>query len=107
MEKSSAPELKIKRGALVIDSTDNVAVALCDLKEGEDCIIRIGEKEEKITANADILFGHKIARFDLHQNERVYKYGEEIGKMKESVNQGEWIHTHNMYCERGFKKHGR
>ncbi|WP_439644859.1 UxaA family hydrolase [Aneurinibacillus tyrosinisolvens] len=92
--------------ALVIDRSDNVAVALSDMKEGDVCTVRIENRTEKITVKHNIDFGHKIALFPLKKDESVYKYGEEIGKLNTPVDRGEWIHSHNMYCERGMKDGG-
>lgn len=95
-----------RKTALVIDQHDNVAIALTDLKKGDICIVRREANEEKIEVIDDVDFGHKFALVDLSKDETVLKYGEEIGKMSESVLRGGWIHSHNMYCERGLK-HGR
>jgi altronate dehydratase small subunit len=89
--------------ALVIDPSDNAAVALCDLKMGDQCTIRMDGKVIKLEVIEDIKFGHKMALDSLAKDESVYKYGEEIGKMKEEIKKGGWIHSHNMYCERGMK----
>ncbi|MDQ0340813.1 altronate dehydratase [Caldalkalibacillus uzonensis] len=87
---------------LVIDPKDNVGVALTDIREGDTCIIRRGDIVEQMTALDNIPFGHKIALTNVEKDEPVYKYGEEIGKMKEGIKRGGWIHSHNMYCERGM-----
>ncbi|RFU62808.1 altronate dehydratase [Peribacillus saganii] len=92
-----------KKTALVIDSFDNVAVALTDLKQGEECIIRFNNREEEVTVFEDIPFGHKFAILDIDKDESVLKYGEEIGRMMVPVKKGSYIHNHNMYCERGMK----
>ncbi|WP_261131624.1 UxaA family hydrolase [Bacillus sp. Marseille-Q3570] len=97
-----ATSQKVK-SALVIHPSDNVAVALTDLKKGEPCTVRSGEDEYIITINDDIHFGHKFAISIIEENESALKYGEEIGKMSSPVQKGEWVHTHNMYCERGRK----
>ncbi|ALS23063.1 MULTISPECIES: UxaA family hydrolase [Paenibacillus] len=95
-----------EKAALVIDPKDNTAVALTDLSKGDLCIVRKENREESIVVLEDIPFGHKIALQPIGRDESVYKYGEEIGKMKVPVPKGGWIHSHNMYCERGMK-HGR
>ncbi|MCS0671320.1 UxaA family hydrolase [Cytobacillus firmus] len=95
--------INLQKAALVIDSSDNVAVALSDLKEGEECILRFNDREEKVFLLEDIAFGHKVAISDIEKDESVLKYGEEIGKMKVPVKRGAYIHNHNMYCERGLK----
>jgi altronate dehydratase small subunit len=91
------------KAALVIHPIDNVAVALCDLQAGEECVLRLGEQVSVITLLEDIQFGHKIALQHIAANGRVLKYGEEIGKMHTPVEKGGWIHTHNMFCDRGKK----
>lgn len=95
--------INLQKAALVIDSSDNVAVALADLKKGEECTLRYNDHEEKVILLEDISFGHKLAISDIENNESVLKYGEEIGKMMVPVQRGAYIHNHNMYCERGLK----
>jgi altronate dehydratase small subunit len=94
-----------EKTALVIDHADNVAVALTDLRKGDVCLVRKGDQTVRVTVLEDIPFGHKLAIKNIAKDESVLKYGEEIGKMKVSVEQGGWIHNHNMYCERGTR-HG-
>lgn len=92
--------------ALIIDDRDNVAVALADLQTGDLCIIRKGNSTEEVMVGENIPFGHKLALVNLNKDESVLKFGEEIGKMKEPVQRGSWIHSHNMICERAMR-HGR
>jgi altronate dehydratase small subunit len=92
-----------EKTALVIDSKDNVAVALTDLKVGDVCRVRNGDAVESVSLIEDVGFGHKLALQPIGLNESVLKYGEEIGKMNTPVEKGGWIHSHNMYCERGRK----
>ena len=89
--------------ALVLDKKDNVAVALNDLEPGDECTVA-GDDGQKyqVTAIEKISFGHKFALADLGPDAPVYKYGEEIGKMKTAIRKGGWIHNHNLYCERGM-----
>ncbi|KSU82128.1 altronate dehydratase small subunit [Fictibacillus enclensis] len=101
MEKIAAQR---KKSILVIDPADNVAIALKDLKKGEQCFVDGSDPPEWIPLLDDIPFGHKLAIRTMEKNESVLKYGEEIGRMKTSVNKGGWIHTHNLYCERGGGK---
>jgi len=90
--------------ALVIDPKDNVAVALTDLAAGDTCMVaESGGKKYEVTVIENIPFGHKFALTDLDQDAGVFKYGEEIGKMKVALKKGGWIHSHNMYCDRGMK----
>ena len=90
--------------ALVLDQKDNVAVALTDLKNGDSCLVaEDGGKKYDMPVSEDIPFGHKFALADMTKDAPVYKYGEEIGKLKVAIKQGGWIHSHNMYCDRGMK----
>lgn len=92
-----------QKTALVIDDSDNVAIALTDLIKGDDCLVRYKDREEFVKVMEDITFGHKFALSDIGKDESVLKYGEEIGRMSLFVKKGEHIHNHNMYCERGMK----
>ena len=92
-----------KKTAIIIHKNDNVAITLADVQAGDACVIR-EENGGEYTLNAidAIAFGHKIAIADIKRDKPVFKYGEEIGKMKEPVAKGGWIHSHNLYCERGM-----
>ncbi|WP_018922063.1 UxaA family hydrolase [Salsuginibacillus kocurii] len=92
-----------KKSALLIDEKDNVSVALTQINEGENCLVRKGKEEEIIRVLERINFGHKIALTDLEKDAPVLKYGEIIGRMSVPVQKGSWIHNHNMYCERGMR----
>jgi len=92
------------KSALVLDSKDNVGIALVDLVSGDVCMVtEDGGKKYEVKVIEDIIFGHKFALSDMAKDARVYKYGEEIGRMREPVKRGGWIHVHNMYCDRGMK----
>ena len=92
------------KSALVLDAKDNVAVALADLASGDSCqVAEDGGAKYQVVVIEAIPFGHKFALTDLRQDDPVFKYGEEIGKMKSPLQKGGWIHVHNMYCDRGMK----
>ena len=93
-----------KKTALVLDQKDNVGIALVDLATGDVCtVIEDNGTEYEVTVVENIAFGHKFALADLEKDQPVFKYGEEIGKMKTGLSKGGWIHNHNMYCDRGMK----
>lgn len=87
--------------ALQIDSRDNVAVVLSEVLEGEEILVTLENGKINIKAVQAIPFGHKICLRELPVDEPIIKYGEEIGKAKNTIKPGEWIHLHNVYCERG------
>jgi altronate hydrolase len=74
--------------ALKINASDNVAVALTDLKKGE--IV------SDVNILEDIKSGHKFALEDIKQNEAVVKYNNEIGVAIKLIKKGELVHTHNL-----------
>jgi len=104
MSEQEMSTLAGKKAALVLDQKDNVAVALSDLAAGDSCLVaEDGGKKYQVTVVEKIPFGHKFALAALAADAPVYKYGEEIGKMKTPIERGGWIHNHNMYCDRGMK----
>ena len=59
----------------------------------------INEKDNVgITLNGlnDIPAGHEFALCDIKEGEFVIKYGEVIGRAKQDIKKGEWVHTHNV-----------
>ncbi len=77
---------------LRIHPQDNVAVALEDLKKGDQIItddisIKVSEKVPR---------GHKIALVTIKKDEAVVKYGNRIGIANRNIPAGSWVHTHNV-----------
>ena len=102
MESNDFLRMEGRKIALVLDGKDNVAVVLADVAEGDACVIRgLGEEYDLAAAEA-VPFGHKVALAALREGDPIYKYGEEIGVAREAIPRGGWIHSHNLYCERGM-----
>lgn len=40
--------------------------------------------------------GHKVANSNIKKGEFVFKYGNIIGRAKEDIKKGEWVHSHNL-----------
>lgn len=70
-----------------INPSDNVAVAIDNLKAGQ--IVEVGS--EQITINEDIPAGHKFLLCDLAAGENVIKYGYPIGHLKEDHKKGDFV----------------
>ena len=66
-----------------IHPLDNVAVALEDLKIGDEGALE------------PIKRGHKLALSDIPEGSPVIKYGNPIAIAKEPIKKGAWVHTHN------------
>ena len=73
--------------------TDNVVVALCDLKAGQEVTLTDGCV---LTLLEDIGFGHKVAVRAISQGEKVLKYGLPIGSATRDIAAGEHVHVQNM-----------
>lgn len=90
--------------ALRVSSDDNVAILLEDIKKGETC--DYGDINPQ-KANQDIPFGHKIALKNISKGEDIVKYGHIIGYATQPINQGDWVHNHNIRSDRGRIKKER
>jgi len=78
---------------LIIDPSDNVAVALEPAEKGNTLVLPDGRE---ITALDAIPFAHKTAIVPLAEQAPVVKYGEVIGLTTRAINVGEHVHIHNM-----------
>lgn len=102
MESNDFLQMGGRKVALVLDPKDNVAVTLADVSGGEACVIRGPGGDYDLQAVEDIAFGHKVALAAIGEGEPIVKYGEEIGVARVAIPLGGWIHSHNLYCERGM-----
>ena len=88
---------------LVHDHDDNVGVVVVEgLTAGTEmlCVVTHDNSDFRLVAKADIPIGHKVALKDLAEGDTVMKYGEDIGKMIGSAEQGGHVHTHNLKTKR-------
>ena len=76
-----------------LNPNDNVAVALCDLKAGQEVTLMDGRA---LTLLEEIDFGHKVAVRTIPQGEKVLKYGLPIGSATRDIAVGEHVHVQNM-----------
>lgn len=76
---------------LQIHENDNIALALRQLSKGE-CFLINGSK---VIIKQDVEKGHKVAIQTLQTDDDVIKYGFPIGHVLQTVEMGEWVHTHN------------
>lgn len=77
---------------LQIDVSDNVAVAIHDMKAGDS----FAYKGNSYALKEDIARGHKFALKDIAKGENVVKYGFPIGHATQDIQRGAWVHTHNV-----------
>jgi len=77
---------------LKINPSDNVVVALSELKAGES--VTVGDLTITVTEN--IAPGHKLAIKNIGAGEAVTKYGHKIGNATADISAGQTVHTHNL-----------
>jgi altronate hydrolase len=75
---------------------DNTCVAARNLPAGTE--VAAGAYEARL--RGDVRLGHKIALVRVPKGERVLKYGQTIGFATETIEPGDWVHTHNLEAGR-------
>lgn len=78
---------------IILNPKDSVGVALQDLSAGTSIVLDDGTS---FTLQDDIKRGHKFALKNIATDENVIKYGFTIGHATQPINQGAWLHTHNV-----------
>ena len=84
------------QNAMIIDSRDNVIVAIEPIAKGDTVTWMCDGKENTLTALQDITIYHKIASRDIVKGMPVIKYGEHIGIAVADIKAGEHVHIHNV-----------
>lgn len=81
-----------KELGIKIHGKDNVAVAIAPIPGGSEISI----SGTDITLAENIPQGHKFALLPIKKGETILKYGNPIGTASRDIQQGEWVHTHNI-----------
>jgi altronate dehydratase small subunit len=83
--------------AMRIDPKDNTATALSDI-EAREKVILVSKSEQvgEVTAKQAIPLGHKLALASIGKGDKVLKYGEVIGLATQLINEGDYVHIHNV-----------
>ncbi len=91
------------KNTLVLTGTDNVAIALEQLFEGDAAAVytHAGTMSDSLTVYGNIPRGHKIALKEILAGEPVLKYGFPIGLASKDIHRGEYVHVHNLESQRG------
>jgi (2R)-sulfolactate sulfo-lyase subunit alpha len=87
---------------LVHNKSDNLGVAVVDIKPGDKISGACLENGAQYTIEAKdgIPLGHKVALKELKKGEDVIKYGISIGKATQSIVAGNHVHVHNLKTNR-------
>lgn len=86
--------------ALIIDEKDNVAVAIENIKKGDQISYKTINGEEQIVAKEDIQIYHKFSIKFIENGKPVIKYGEHIGLANGDIEIGKHVHVHNVESHR-------
>ncbi len=88
----------MKKGILLHEATDDVGVAVMDLKVGEEIGVATleGIDVKQIKLVSDVPLGHKVAMSDLAQDKHIVEYGRAIGYASAPIKAGEHVHIHNI-----------
>jgi altronate hydrolase len=78
--------------ALKVNLNDNVAIAIRQIKQGEDVVV---DNVKLLKAVENIAPSHKVALHSIKKGEAVTRYGEPIVLAITDITQGEWVHVHN------------
>ena len=88
---------------LVHDKKDNVGVVVVeDLTANTTmhCVVTEDNSSFSHPVNDDVPVGHKVALQDFAVGDTVIKYGEDIGKVVQTISKGDHVHTHNLKTKR-------
>ena len=88
-----------ENSTILLHASDNVAVARVPLSAGQT--IRVAGRE--VTAVDPIPAGHKIAIALIPSGAEVRRYGQVIGRAKQTIDPGRHIHTHNLAFDEGHR----
>jgi altronate hydrolase len=83
----------MKFNTIRIDERDNVAVALEDIPKGDP--VRV-EGLEPFGCREAIPASHKVSLVYIPESGEVIRYGEVIALASGDIEQGRWVHTHNL-----------
>ncbi|WP_230867652.1 UxaA family hydrolase [Iocasia frigidifontis] len=89
--------------ALKVHDLDNVATIFAnDVVAGDE--VEMHDKKghsQIIDVLGEVPYGHKIALQDILVDEKIIKYGEEIGVATKDIKKGDYVHVHNLDSTRG------
>jgi len=88
----------MKKGILLHETSDDVGVAVMDLKSGEEIAVVTleGQPVKDIKLVTDVPLGHKVAMRELRLDKEIIEYGRAIGAATTAIAAGEHAHVHNI-----------
>lgn len=83
---------RISSTLLLLAEPDDVVIAVRDLAPG----VHLVSNGDELELARPVGLGHKVARRRLRAGQQVMRYGVPIGTTTVDVEQGAWVHTHNL-----------
>lgn len=83
---------KTDKRLILLNPKDNIFVCCVKLSTGENIQI----DGDNLTLTTDINLGHKLARYDIKNGEKILKYGVSIGSAKTDIKRVDHVHLHNI-----------
>lgn len=94
--------------SVIIEATDNVAVAIEELKSGIDaCFLMPDGSVKNVEILENIPVYHKFAIQNILLDNPIIKYGEHIGFAANDIKIGQHVHVHNVISRREDLKSGK
>lgn len=84
---------------ILIEKTDQVVTVCQKAAVGDLVRVKADQTMEYIRVREEIPQFHKIARSSIQKGEFVHKYGQKIGVAVSDIEEGTWVHTHNLKSE--------
>lgn len=84
---------------VLIEKIDEVVTVCQKASVGDLVKVNVDQTIEYIKVREEIPQFHKIARASVRKGEVVHKYGQKIGIAVSDIEEGTWVHTHNLKSE--------
>ena len=88
----------MKHSILLHEPSDDVGVAVEDLKKGKkaSALTLEGKAAGSVTLRDNVPLGHKVALRDIAKDKPIIKYGRPVGKAVADIARGAHVHVHNV-----------
>jgi (2R)-sulfolactate sulfo-lyase subunit alpha len=106
MLEAEAPQTDVvpRPGAphfLVHNEGDHVGVAVQDVEPGPARLVYMdSERADQLEVLEPVSLGHKVALSDLGAGVDVIEYRVPVGRTRQPIRRGEWVHVHNIRSRR-------
>ncbi|MDU2063648.1 MAG: UxaA family hydrolase [Sporomusaceae bacterium] len=82
--------------ALIVDPKDSVAVAVTPLMVGDQACFLLNNSKQELPLVTAVPIYHKFSLISIAKGEKIYKYGQVIGRATCDIAPGTHVHSHNL-----------